>query len=307
MSNRHSWLILAALAVGAWSAGSSAQGTFHLYVLDTKTGVVTQATQPMDYDLYNASFSNDGKKLVHDLVLPGAPTQWLGITDIRTRTTTPLYLGGVQLEGDNAVWSPNGQYIAYSNWMDWSRDPSGATPIRVVVMSAPASPPVLVRNWGLEPSWSNNSRRLAFDDWLDGHIGTVGLDGSETNLGVLGAYGCNPSYSPDGKLIVFQRYECFWGAAGPLMAIPVNERGEALGAPYPITSGAYYADKASFSKDGKTIVFSGNVSDPNEWGLYTVSVYGGNPVKLHDVVGSPEYNAAYSKDGRYVVFSSSGQ
>jgi len=118
-----------------------------------------------------------------------------------------------------------------------------------------------VRDWALDPSWSNNSRRLAFVDVIYGYIGTVGLDGTETKfdfdtLGSDEGYGCNPDYSPDGKLIVYQRYECYFGVPGPLMAIPVNEKGQALGAPYPITSGAYYAEHPSFSNDGKTIVFS---------------------------------------------------
>ena len=42
---------------------------------------------------------------------------------------------------------------------------------------------------------------------------------------------------------------------------------------------------------------------PTEWGLYTVSVYGGDPVVLFDRPGKGEYDPAYSKNGRYVVFS----
>jgi Tol biopolymer transport system component len=81
--------------------------------------------------------------------------------------------------------------------------------------------------------------------------------------------------------------------------------GEALGAPYPITSGNYYAQQPSFSNNGKTIVFAGNASDPTnfEWGLYTVSVYGGDPVLLFDRPGKGEWDPSYSKNGRYIVFS----
>jgi Tol biopolymer transport system component len=297
----------ALLAIAATAA--SAQSTVHLYIYDTHTGTVTQATGPMERDPYNASFSNNGKKLVHDLtdVVTGAP-QLLGVTDLSKGTTTSLGLAG-----DDAVWSPNGKTIAYHNWEDFfgsGGDPN--VPIVLNVVAATGGTPVTVRTWAVQASWSNNSRRLAFSDWLEGYIGTVALDGTETRFdyaafGNYEGYGCNPDYSPDGKLIVYERYECFFGVPGPLMLIPVNQKGEALGAPYPITSGAYYANHPSFSNNGKTIVFAGNASDPTafEWGLYTVSVYGGDPVVLFDRPGKGEYDPAYSKNGRYVVFSGS--
>jgi len=52
-------------------------------------------------------------------------------------------------------------------------------------------------------------------------------------------------------------------------------------------------------------VFAGNASDPTnfEWGLYTVSVYGGDPVLLFDRPGKGEWDPSYSKNGRYIVFS----
>jgi Tol biopolymer transport system component len=303
MSTKHVWLTLATLAVGAWAVAANAQSTVHLYIYDTHTGTVTQATGPMALDPYNASFSNNGKKLVHDLT--GGPLQLLGLTDLTKGTTTSL-----GLVGDDAVWSPNGQYIAYHNFEDHITsgfDPN--VPVVLNIVPTKGGTPTTVRMWGRQASWSNNSRRLAFTDWFYGYVGTVGLDGTETRfdfdtLGSDDGYGCNPAYSPDGKLIVYERYECYFGVSGPLMAIPVDQKGQALGAPYPITSGAFYASHPSFSNDGKTIVFSANAgSDPTEWGLYTVSVYGGDPVVLFDRPGKGEWDAAYSKNGRYVVFS----
>jgi len=298
MATKYLWLTLATLAACGWTAAADAQSTVHLYIYDTHTGTVTQATGPMERDPYNASFSNNGKMLVHDLTdtVTGAP-QLLGVTNLAKGTTTSL-----GLVGNDAVWSPNGKHIAYDNGdLD--------VPILLIVAAAGGTP-VTVRTWAVEASWSNNSRRLAFSEWWEGYIGTVGLDGTETRfdfatLGSYEGYGCNPAYSPNGKLIVYERYECLWGAPGPLMAIPVNEQGQPLGTPYQITSGGYYAQAPSFSNDGKTIVLAGNASNPSayDWGLYTVSVYGGDPVLLFDRPGKGDWDPAYSKNGRYIVFS----
>ena len=174
--------------------------------------------------------------------------QLLGVTDVKTGTTTPL-----DLFGDNAVWLPNGQYIAYWDW--------GASVVLNMV-SPKGGTPVTVREWASDPSWSNNSRRVAFSDWFNSYVGTVGLDGTEARfdfdtLGSFDGYGCNPAYAPDGKLVVYQRYESYFGVPGPLLAIPVNEKGQALGAPYAITDGTFAESHPSFSNNGKTIVFLG--------------------------------------------------
>jgi Tol biopolymer transport system component len=307
MTTRHVWLAVATLAVGAWAAVANAQSTVHLYIYDTHTGAVTQATGPMDRDPYNASFSNNGKMLVHDLTdTVTFDKQLLGVTDLATGTTKSL-----NLFGDNAVWSPNGRLIAYFNFTDWvdsGFDP--AVPPEVRVVPAEGGAPVAVRKWASDASWSNNSRRIAFVDWWPQYIGTIGLDGTgetlfnEAVLGTGDGIGCNPSYSPDGKLIVYESRECAEGGGfARLMVIPVNARGEPLGPPYAITDGTFWAVQPSFSNDGKTIVFSAGIADPMKGGLYTVSVYGGDPVLVLDRPDRGEWDPAYSKNGRYIVFS----
>ena len=105
MATKHVWLTLATLAVGAWAVAANAQSTVHLYIYDTHTGAVTQATGPMDWDPYNASFSNNGKKLVHDLA--GGWPQLLGVTDLTAGTKAVVvgqgFLGSAPGPGWKAI------------------------------------------------------------------------------------------------------------------------------------------------------------------------------------------------------------
>ena len=138
----------ALLAIAATAA--NAQSNIHLYIYDTHTGAVTQASPAMDFEPYNASFSNNGKKLVHDLVVQGGPPQTLGVTDLATGTMTPL-----GLEGDNAVWSPNGKTIAYHNLSDWEAsgyDPN--VPVQLRIVPASGGTPIAVLDWATDGSWS---------------------------------------------------------------------------------------------------------------------------------------------------------
>jgi Tol biopolymer transport system component len=161
--------------------------------------------------------------------------------------------------GNDAVFSPNGRYIAFDRFN--ASDPS------IYLLPADDEDPVLLRSFGLAPTWSNNSQRLAFLEFFEGSIHTIDIGtGQETNLGEVGVFGDFPDWSPNGKWIAYQTFN------GQLRAIAVNEQGEPLGEPVIVTFGDAFAFDAqpSWSNNGKTIVFSSN-RETGDFDLWTVN------------------------------------
>jgi Tol biopolymer transport system component len=278
-------LALAACLPGA--AWAQAARGFDLYLLDTHTGQVRQATNTPEVDEYNATFSPDGRSLIHDMIDFSGPTVSVGfgVTSLRTGRTRTMNFPWT----GNAVWSPDGDYIAFETI--WSS---------VEVIDVERNAVVYERGGANWPAWSPDGRHLAFYDLASGAITTSTLGGVETSLASAGAIGCSPHWSPKGNLIVFVR-DC---AGTVLSLVPVTRRGAATGNAYPIMAGNHFASVPHISPDGQSIVYTGTLPDPAQWGIYAISIHGGSPVVLHDVPGKPAYDPSWSPDGRYVVFSS---
>jgi Tol biopolymer transport system component len=253
-----SWPISAAMLLIAGLGPAHAQdvGDFDLLIQDTRGGETFRITDTLGYGEFNAGFSPNGDTLVHEVIEDAPPfSAFLALTDVASGISVPLPGGE---GGNDAAYSPNGQYIAFDRLN--ADDPS------IYLLPASGGSPTLLRQLALAPTWSNNSRRIAFLDFTDGSLRTIDVEtGEETNLGEAGAFGDFPDWSPNGKWIAYQTF------GGNLRAIRVNEHGQPLGEPIIVTFGSFFDGSPSWSNNSKTIVF--NSDRDSVWvDLWTVNI-----------------------------------
>ena len=107
-----------------------------------------------------------------------------------------------------------------------------------------------------------------------------------------------PTFSPDGKWILYQHYES--GKPFKLWRMPVDG-----GTPESVTEGV--AIRAEVSPDGKLIAFWYNDQQQNStWKLKVIQFEGGATVNVFDVPGTVQVNwdspLHWSPDGRYITY-----
>lgn len=101
--------------------------------------------------------------------------------------------------GENPVWSPNGNYIAYQSWY------GGIWIVRVDMAGNPKEDPIQLTTSGVQPTWSNNSKTIAYSD--NGDIYSISVNGG-IPVKVCGLpnpdFGnYDPCYSNNGQYIAF--------------------------------------------------------------------------------------------------------
>jgi Tol biopolymer transport system component len=264
---------------------SAQTGSYDIYMVNVKSGITERVTFIDDADEYNPSFSNNGKKVAHDVVGGPAPLgHSIYITDISSGVSS--LLAGAD-GGNDASWSSNGQYIAFD------RGPVGDPNIYIV--PANGGTRTLIRTNAVDAEWSNDSNRLVFTDITDGSLRTVDLsDGSET---VVVFFGNNPSWSPNGKYIAYSD-------GNKIFKILVNQSGEPQDDPVLLTNDAtgVFNQQPSWSNNSKILVFHSN-RESAEVDLWTISASGGTPSLLTGLPDYGDYDPSYSKNGKYVVYA----
>lgn len=256
-----------------------AQFNYDIYVYDLKDGTTRQVTSIPNHGEYNSSWSPNSKMIAHDvggLDESGNWVQNIYVTNVASGVSNPL-LGAEN--GNDAAWSPDGAKIMFDiNWTNIYTVPSeGGTPN-------------LLREAAVGADWSPDGSRIVFLDLNEPwDLKTMRLsDGNETTVA---SEGQNPVWSPSGNYIA---YESWWGG---IWIKKVDFAGNPLGDPIQLTTSGW---QPSWSNNSKTIVYSDGTD------IYSISVYGGDPVKVCGIANPDfgNYDPCFSNNGKYIAFSS---
>ncbi|MEX6690852.1 FlgD immunoglobulin-like domain containing protein [Danxiaibacter flavus] len=264
-----------------------AQSNYDIYVFNVKTGTTKQLTKIPGAGEYNVTWSNNGKKIAHDVVGPIASpyVQSIFVTDVETGVSVPL--AGAE-GGNDAAWSPDGKVIAFDDYSEYPRN----------IYSVPASggSRTLLRYNSHHASWNPQGTKIAFDDNY-GYIGSKDVNtGQET---FVTYYGDRPAWSPNGQYIAFDG----WGwAGGGVWIVKIDTAGNPVAAPIQLTTSGY---GPTWKNNSKELVFiDWPDGDPN---LYSIPVTGGVAKKIAGRIGGfdkGDYDPTYSNDGQYIAWSS---
>ena len=257
--------------------------TFEIYVMDADGNNQQRLTENDFYDSF-PSWSPDGKRIAfrsdrdgHFNMPGGLPNYEIYVMD--ADGGNPKNLTNDPNDDSFPSWSPDGKRIVFSSDRDGNRE--------IYVMDADGNNQQrLTENdfYDSFPSWSPDGKRIVFVSERDGHF--IGEFGLSYEIYVMDADGKNtrrltnnrksewaPSWSPDGKWIVFSadrkaddvNYEIY----------VMDKDGENL---QKLTNNRVRDTSPSWSPDGERIVFS-SYRDGNAE-IYVMDNDGGNQQKL---------------------------
>jgi TolB protein len=274
-------------------------------VIDSPGLNVTQRTTlpiPLSGSLQNAAWSPDGKTIAFTRFRDGYNK---GPADVftynaETKKLTQLAADGNQnVSQPGSTWTKDGRIV-------FSSDKSGHEEIYAIKADgSQAKPTQLTSHPNMqvyEPSISPDGKAVAFESHHleqagGGRIAIHALDGSgaERFITPNGEDDRQPNWSPAGDKIVYQRRT---GSEWNVWTYDVNS-----GQHKQLTTGGGATD-ATFSPDGKSILFSKGVHDDDYANLFAIPVGGGSARQITSYAG---YDGApsWSPNGRYVAMESS--
>ena len=293
--------------------------TFEIYVMDADGKNQQRLTNNPDGD-WNPSWSPDGKRIVfrsnrdgHVHFIHGLPTYEIYVMDAdggnqQRLTNNPN-------DDRSPSWSPHGKRIVFVSDRDRFKNDDLVITYEIYVMDADGGNPQNLTNDlndDYTPSWSPDGKRIAFVSERDGHV----IDGWPTNeIYVMDADGGNqqnltnnphydmsPSWSPDGKRIVFQS-----DREEPLRDVDIYVMDADGKNPQNLTNNPNSDWHPSWSPDGKRIVFSarrdGKFEIATTHEIYVMDADGGNQQRLTENRQN-DWFPSWSPDGKRIAFAS---
>lgn len=189
------------------------------------------------------------------------------------------------------TFSPSGDRIAFlsdrdGSWAIYVMSIDGSSLRRLTRDSASV---------GERPAWSPDGSRIAYYSNRNGHLDIWVMNADGTNHVALtndSIPDANPSWSPDGRFIAFDRTD------GDREIWRMRVDGQQLRR---LTHHAGYDGYPAWSPDGSRIAFIANYGD--RWNIYTMSADGSDQRQLTDAP-SWNFDPEWSPDGSQIVFDS---
>lgn len=234
---------------------SDRSGSWRIWIVSEDGSQMRQLTEgaPDDNDV-DPVYSPDGKSVLFTSTRGGTAGVWRMPTDASKLERI--------CDGDQAEWSPDGTKIVFRrDEKIFTRGLAGGGEKRI-------SPGDWPHPSG--PAWSPDGKRVAFAcRWDAGNgIFVVGADGGEPVKVYDKRGACEPHWSPDGGLLVYETetHICTVRPDGTKNRL--------------ITYYGGVQRYARWSPDGKHLVFCQGASPRGPWELYIVPSRGGTPRKL---------------------------
>ena len=220
--------------------------------------------------VYEAMASPDGSRIVFVAIYQDRPQVY--VVNIDGSDVQRLTSGTAQ--NDQPVWSPDGSRIAFRRW-----ELSSGGQSDIWVMNADGSDARnLTSDMGVtnqtSPTWSPiiaGKYRIAFSSQTndpngEAHLFTMADDGSDKLQITSGAvFDEQPSWSPDGANIAFERYSAF--ISGDLFLVAPTGGNERRLSPLGLAFGQF---GPTWSPDGKMVAFTSKHADERTYQVYTV-------------------------------------
>ena len=286
---------------------SNRDGNWEIYVMDADGGNQQNLTNNPSDDR-DPSWSPDGKRIVFfsnrdGHAIDGRPTSEIYVMD--ADGSNPQNLTNDPHDDRYPSWSPDGKRIAFAS----SRvafDGKIPQSLEIYVMDADGGNQQRLTDSPLfddrHPSWSPDGKRIVFGARREDHFETKFAITYE--IYVMDADGGNqqrltenrkndwgPSWSPDGKRIVFAS-----DRKGDLVNIEIYVMDADGGNLQNLTNNRVHDRFPSWSSDGERIAFSSDRDGNRE--IYVMDADGGNQQNLtnnrHDDINAAWFNSSFS-------------